>query len=370
MKGQEKPAVDEFAFILLGAVIFIAILAFVLTPTSEPKPLVEPRSIVLRTLNGSSRAVEIVVYGNNTQINMSSEGIISGWVDFSPESFSVSGSKRVTIYFDVPKTAFGSYSGKIILKYIGGEVEIPVSVEVTREITEILSSRLIEPFGEFRLVYSIPSQVIAENSDIYVYRGVFDGNSVSLVGNLSDTSKIKRIYLEFLIEESNKKNDLVVKVNDDVLYKGKGYGLIQLNLTPQKIYNVEFSCGGPGLAFWSETYYKIKYAKIVAEMKSEASKEFTFSLADKEIDNFDHFRLSVLFDKQGTTMPLKDLEIRINNKIVYKGKPPITALIIDIEKDILGNPLYLKNENTIEFKILEGGSYSISSAELEVYYLS
>jgi len=64
------------------------------------------------------------------------------------------------------------------------------------------------------------------------------------------------------------------------------------------------------------------------------------------------------------------LEIKVNGKVVYEGRPHTIYEEIEFSKDIFGNPIYLSKENKIEFKILEQGKWVVKSWSFYVYYLS
>lgn len=364
-KAQTR--IDEFAFILIAGLVFIIILmVFWVPPTETPK--VSPETIYLKGLNGSTISFELNVSGYNIpNVSLSASGEISNWITFSRTLFSVKGFEIVKGRVDIPSYALGTYSGVITVSSSAGEVKIPVKVEVVTSKEKILTSRQIEPFEPFTIKYSPNVEVLDSKRDFEVFATLTQRNTVSLVGRIpkEKLDTIEEAYVYLKISETNKQGNLVVTLNGEKIFDSKASGLIKIPINKTEEYlSVEISCK-PSWMFWVKNYYKVEEAEIVVKYKSLSEKSFNFSLTQDEIKNFDHFEFSTLFKSYST--PIPKLIIKINGKIVYWEKPPLTLLNLNISKDISGASLYLDRENTITFEINEEGFFEFASASLTVY---
>ncbi|OYT42738.1 MAG: hypothetical protein B6U78_00435 [Candidatus Aenigmarchaeota archaeon ex4484_224] len=366
MKGQK---LDEFAFILLAGIIFIAIIVLTLPPAVESKPVVNPRKIVLNGLNGTSRGVSLEIIGNNTNISLSADGEIAKFVDFSDNYFDVFIKKNVLIYFDLPNRV-GKFLGNIYVNYKGGKIKIPVEVNVVSSKEKILSFSEIGPFDPFILEYGENEKILRNETQFEISRGFFGSKIKAISAEINNLNKVEKIVLKFEVIESNKLGDLIIRYNGNVIYKGKpSLGIVELEIPLNKIVNIEFDCEKPSYQFWTSTYYKLKNVRLIEKLKTNAIKTFNFTLSNDQISNFDHFKIALYFDSsqsKGRSL----LEIKVNGKVVYEGRPHTIYEEIEFSKDIFGNPIYLSKENKIEFKILEQGKWVVKSWSFYVYYLS
>ena len=367
-KAQRK--IDEFAFILLGGIILILILMFTWTTPPEPLPYISPLSIEVSVLRGSAKEVLLSINGSATNVSLKAVGDIAKWTKFSKNNFNVYDYGTVSIIFDVPSLAReGLYSGNIIFESLGGKLTIPVSLNVFSEKSMRISYRQIEPFGEFRIEYSPSEVTLEERKDLEVRKGYFGGNFVGFGKKIE--GEIEELKLAIEVEETNGLGNLIVKVNGKEMIDRKlSPGLYEIELPTNLTYvNVEVLCENPGWMFWTSTWYKIKSLKLIAKYKTEAVKEFSFDLTSSEVNNFAFLEISALIGEH--TLPTKKMKIKINDNVVFSGKPPERILRLNVTKDIIGNPLFLREgSNKIEFSIEEEGFFEFESAQLIIYYLS
>jgi len=372
--SKAQARIDEFAFVLLAGIALIILLMVAWTPR-EGVPIVEPTSKSLTILNGTSTTFTLNITGPSiTNVTLSAIGEISNWISFSKNNFDVPQSELVTVYVDVPAYVIPkTYTGKIIVKSTGGSKEIPVTINVVTALAEVLSMRQI-PLGDFSVSYAVGSRVLDSQNNVRVVRSYFSSSDVNLVGILTDEefSIIKDGYIRIIIADTNKLGNLIVELNGAKVYNQIGnLGEILIPLNSSIIHKsnvIKIKAAPPSWMFWRRTIYEIRSVEFVVNFEGISSKQIEFSLNPNEVDGFDHFTLNALLSY---TSPLPELQIRLNDQIVYFQRPPLVVFDAEFKKDILGNPLILyPGNNTISFSLLSAGSLNFTNTILTVYFLS
>jgi hypothetical protein len=64
------------------------------------------------------------------------------------------------------------------------------------------------------------------------------------------------------------------------------------------------------------------------------------------------------------------VEIKVNNQKVFIGKLPITAFILNITKDLMGNNLLLSPSNKVSISLLTEGEIYFSNNIVKIYSYS
>ena len=85
-KGQRTTRVDEFAYILMAAVIFMVILVLVTTTPTEPPPSVSPQTISMSMPFDIAQSVNVTINGTGkilSNVVLQDQGEIKGLVKFS-----------------------------------------------------------------------------------------------------------------------------------------------------------------------------------------------------------------------------------------------------------------------------------------------
>lgn len=370
MKAQAK--IDEFAFVLLAGLILIIILMIAWGTPTEAPPFVQPTSISLTIPRNMSSTFNLNITGGLSNVTLSATGGIGNWISFSKSNFDVSGSTSVRVKVKVPNVATGTYNGRIIVKSVGGQQSVSVNVLVAEQQVEELS-RLIKELGDFSVIYTAGTETLDSKEDIEVSGGYLSTHSKNLVGVLTE-KKLEMVedgYIQLIVDETNNAGNLIVSFNDkDVFNENVGAGEILVPIEKSLIKRsntVKISAGMPGWMFWMSTVYRIRSASFVVNYEGILSKDFPFSLDDNEITNFARFQLS---GKINCTPSRPEMQIKINNQIVYSERPPLTWITPTFDRDILGNSLSLSPENTISFSFDTEASCKISAANLYVYYFT
>lgn len=372
--NKAQARLDEFAFILLAGISLIILLMIVWTTPPENPPVVEPTSKSLTMLNGTTTTFTINITGPRiTNVTLSVTGEISNWISFSENNFDVPQSKLVTVYVNVPtNTIPRTYTGKIIIESTGGREEVSVTIRVVTTPVEVLSTRQIL-LGDFSVSYAVGSKTLDSQENVRVIGGHFSSKTVNLIGILTDEefSILKDGYIRLIIVDTNELGNLIVEVNGVKVYDQVGSpGEILIPLNSSMIYKsniIKIKAAPPTWVFWKSTTYDFRSVEFVVNFKGISSKEIEFSLSPEEVDGFDHFTLSALLTY---TPPLPELQIRINDQIVYFQKPPLAVMRADFKRDILENPLILHaGNNSISFSLLTSGLLEFSNTILTVHYL-
>ncbi|TAL46821.1 hypothetical protein EPN87_04345 [archaeon] len=368
MKGQGK--IDEFAFVLLAGVILIAMLMVVWTTPSEFAPKISPTTKSITAMPGSSTSFVVNVTGPKiTNVTMSATGFASSWISFSDNSFNVPKSTLVTVYVNVPSgIAVGSYTGTITVTSTGGSANMHLTINVQNPGSINFAKRSVA-LGDFSINFLSDAKTLDSQSNVQVSKGAFSENKLSLVGMLDDTevSQASDARIQLVISDTNDQGDLVVNFNGKELYNQHasiGQLTIPLNVSDLSTSNVaRISTTSPGWAFWSTSTYNIRSASMVVNSNGATSKTVNVNLNPNEMVNFDHFTISSLVSYKP---PIPSLKIKVNDQISYFGSVPITALNIDLKRDILGNPLIIGENNTMTFSFDKNGAMDFTNTILTI----
>lgn len=368
MRGQTK--FDEFALVLLGGFILIGILMIALLTPPEFAPEAEPAEISIALQNGTSGSFELNISGKITNVTLRATGEIREWLKFSETKFDLIIDHRIVdVTVNVPASASaGKHEGTIIVKGSGGEVKVPVTIDVS------VAKRLVSKpiiLGDFTVSFVSGSKVIDSKENVFVSKGYFSSQQQNLIGVVDDRELpiITGGVVQLLIEETNRFGNLIVTFNGVKIYDQKtniGEVLIPIDASMIKKTNtVEIKAGNPGFFFWGNTVYKLRSVKFSIDFRGTLSKEFEFSMQQNEIDNFDHFQLTYTVKDSSVTLP--PLFVAINNQTIFSSVPDKKFFNRNFVTDTSGRKLQLFGENKILFEFREEAFYDISNAVLTVF---
>lgn len=372
-----KAQMDEFAWILIGALIFILIITLVWLPSREPSPLVDPKAVELNLVAGSATSFFITINGSApgklSNVTLTPLGGTKDWVSFDQNNFDIEDSVKVRVTVVVPKTVTaGGYIGSIKISSPGGETSVSLRINVVG-ITEVkLKSRPIL-LGDINIKYSVGSESLATRENLEIVKSYFT-ESDEVISIFIPSEKLfitTSGYINLTIEETTKEGNLIVIFNGYGLFNRKvSAGTLLIPIDKILINNTNSltikTTSPPWYKFWSKSVYKIKEASFVMNYQDILERERSFSLSDAEIANFKLFRLTGRVKEY--SKPLGELIIKINNQLVYSKIPPLVSLNETFEKDIFGDMLYLTKDNTISFSFENEAYYKIEDAFLIVYY--
>ena len=366
MKSQAPTKmIDEFAFVLIAALIFIGIMLIFWTTPQELPPSLEPGSISIRMLPNSQKTITFKIIGNLTSVNLIANDTLSQIISFTENNFDVKGEKEIKAILNSP-IGYGIYSGYIIARGKGGEDAIDVKVYVVPTLT--LSKRSIS-IEDFKISNYGGEKVLDNKSDFIVERSLFSSKAARLVFRL-ESLEIEEAKLRLTIDDASGPGYLVVKLNGNTIYKKKitdgHFEEIPLNVSNLKEINfISIEAENEGFGIFFKSFYHFFSAEVRAKYKS-APYSFEIPLSQSEIDNFYAFELSSTLVQQN----YPSVEIKVNNQKVFIGKLPITAFKINITKDLMGNNLLLFPTNNISISLITEGEVFFSNNIVNVYSYS
>lgn len=375
---MKKAEMDEFGWILIGALVFILIVTVVWLPSEEPTPVVDPSSVELNIVAGSATSFFITINGSKagkmTNVTLTALDPICNWISFDRNKLEIEESEKVRVNVIIPKgTTPGTYIGKIKVSSPGGETSVSLKINVVSITEAKIKSRPIF-LGDVNVKYSVGSESLATWKDLEIARSYFTDSDLAV--NISIPVQKLQIttdgYINLTIEEAKNVENLIIVFNGYTLLNIKvGTGTLIVPIDSSMIANknslVVYTVSPPWYNFWSKSAYKIKEMNFFVNYQDIMERERLFDLNDEEIVNFKYFRLTGRVDDYST--PLEEMEIKINNQLVYSNRPPLAFLNETFEKDILGNMLYFRNkDNVISFSFEKNAYYNLEDAFLIVYY--
>ncbi len=373
---QLKAQMDEFAWILMAALVFILIITIIWLPSREPSPLVEPKSVDLILTQGSSTSFFLSINGTSTgklsNVTLTPLGETKNWVSFDKNNFDIEDSAKVRVIAIIPNNVIvGTYTGSIRLSSTGGEVSIPLTINVV-SVTEVkINSRPIF-LGDINVRYFVGPEILASKENFEVTKSYFKESKETLFVSIP-SEKLQLItdgYISLSLQSTNNEGNLIVIFNGYEIFNRKvDAGNITIPIDRSLINNTNTivlqATSPPLYKFWSTTIYNIKELNFVANYQDISKRERLFDLSDREMANFKYFRLT---GTVGEGSKPSELMIKINNQLVYSKIPPLALLNETFEKTIIGDAIYLKAaNNTISFSFEKEATYKIDDAFLIVY---
>jgi hypothetical protein len=368
MKSQASTKIiDEFAFVLLAALVFIGIMLVFWTTPQELPPSLEPRTISVKMLPNSQKMITFKIKGNLTSVNLIANDTLSNIVSFSENNFNVYGEKEVKVTLTAPST-YGRYTGCIIARGKGGEDTIEVKIDVVPTLT--LTSRSLR-IPDFKVSYYGEEKVVDRRSNFTVEKSLLSSKSAKIIF-IPERNEIEEAKLKLFIYDSHGSGSLVVKLNRKTIFKERLSDLnffieIPLNISDIKeenLISIEVENEGFGILFGASC--DISNAEVRVKYKS-IPYSFELPLSQSEIDNFYAIEISSFLVSDSQLPP--SIEIKINNQKVFIGKPS-KELKLNITKDLMGNNLLLSQSNNVSISLITEGEISFTNNIMRIYSYS
>tara|TARA_Y100000310_G_C20699289_1_gene828196 strand:+ start:2670 stop:3836 length:1167 start_codon:yes stop_codon:yes gene_type:complete len=231
----------------------------------------------------------------------------------------------------------------------------PGEVEASQSGTSTTS---LQPIRIYSTVES-ESETIA--TSLKVSRNLLQNNYKTFTFSAEDTEDLDSLSLLFMITES--KGDLIVKLNDNIVYEGE---LTSNNLplslpvsVLEEINVLELSTSSPGLNIFSADYYLLQDVTLVKEYVIEdTTKERTFYVSDPgDVSNVAlSYFITCNSDEEGR------LTIYLNNREEFSDL--VFCEYLD-ERELVLDTDYLTTSNTLTFEI-DQGDYNLDEVDLEI----
>ncbi|MCX6821821.1 MAG: hypothetical protein NTW30_03515 [Candidatus Aenigmarchaeota archaeon] len=217
---------DEFVFVLIaGLIIIIVMLLMWGVPTQTQVPVVSPDSQSLTINKGSSEKFILKINVTSEKVTLTPKGTIKDWISFSNNDFDSSGLSNIEVTVSVPYgTTEMEYSGSIEVESAeGGKVVVPLTVTVisssTKKSTETPQTHYL---GDFTVTYASGSETLKSVSNVEVRKSTSEDKRVSLSGRIEgDMSIVTDGFITIDVLYTNKEGNLVVKLNDNVIFNQK-----------------------------------------------------------------------------------------------------------------------------------------------------
>lgn len=367
-KGQMK--FDEFSLVLVGAIIFMGILAIAFTTPSEFPPKVAPVKVSIDAGQGEYQTFTLNVTGKITGVNVSASGEIAGWMSFSKTDLgAIRESTPVQVTINVPSGASaGAHTGVVTVQSKEGHADVQVTVNVAA--FKKLSSRVI-PVGDFSVSYLSDAQTLDSRNTTFVSRSYLYEKPMTMFGSLTDQqlSIVNGGEVRFNVDDTNDYGPIIVAQNGREIFRevvGPGLVVAPLNVSELKKSNtITIRADYPGLFFWAENLYSISNASVDVSYQGPISKTVNFTLQPEEYNRFDHVQVS--FKVAGASAGLPPMRIALNGKTIFLGVPPSTTFNMQFSRDTFGGPLSLGPSNLLTFSFDQQASYDVSGATLAVF---
>ncbi|MEM5815006.1 MAG: hypothetical protein QXD89_00770 [Candidatus Aenigmatarchaeota archaeon] len=360
MKLQQR-GFDEFALVLVAALIFIGILAIYWSSTEETPPYILPREVMVYLLPNEKTSLTLKILANASNVYLECPEMLN-FVTFSENNFPVDIEKEIKINIIAP-SQYNKYSGYIVARTSGGEDRIKLTIFVVP--TYQLKYRAVT-LPDFDITYYGEEKILTQRDNEFVEKSLFRDKKIKLVFG-ENRSEIEKAYIEVLIDDVIGPGELIIKQNNDILFDKKveiEQIIIPLNLSVLRPINfITIESSNPWWNFVGVTKYRIHSIKLVAKFK-ERGKNFTIQLSRDEIDKFYSLEFSSLTKSYS---PDFELEIRVNNQIVYRSRTSPGVFRVNISRDILGEKLVLSEENLLRFSLMSEGEVSFLNNLIKIY---
>jgi len=218
--------------------------------------------------------------------------------------------------------------------------------------------------GDFSVSYAAGSKIINEQNNVKIEKGMFNNKyhkySVAID---EDMDSVTGGYVIIYVLDTNSLGDLVLKVNNNVVYSQKieaGEINIPIDKTYLLSYNIiEISTTGPGWQFWTSSFYYMDKIKFGINYYGNLQKQETFTLYDNELQNFKSGSVNFyVMSTEGTG----NLMIDINGHNIYKGQASG-----DVSKSFsIFDVGLIRGQNTITFSTEKGSAYDIDDAAIVI----
>lgn len=267
----------------------------------------------------------------------------------------------------------------------GGELDETSSVGKT-DVTELLSISNVGTVGEgnlaLRHIYLGDSYVtfkpvsgakLEEEGPWTVARGILtlQEQELHFIANEDEFDAIAGGVLSFHIVDSNKYGALLVKLNDKVIWSGMPdvNDMIQIDMEPfvsilsNGDNKITIGAASSGWRVWAPTVYIFDNMELSEKTYEKASKTFDFELSSTEVANWEVGRVVFKIDAADNS---DDLTIKINDAVVFKGRPSPKGVSYTIDfSSVIAD--VKSGKNTLSLEAGKSASYDVKELEVIVF---
>ena len=198
-------------------------------------------------------------------------------------------------------------------------------LEESQIIMEHISDKEVEhDLPSINLYTSTESDVIKEESSVYVKNGLFDTQGKEIEFRIDDPSNTKNVLISFYAKKS--KGRLIMTLNNYEIYNNK---VEKVNINPIKVSKdliaerniLSIEVSGVGAAFWSTNEYLLENFKVTGDVTDVSTREseLKFIIPQSEAKNIEKAELRFVPECQAGNVGV--LDILINNNVIYSSVP-------------------------------------------------
>lgn len=221
------------------------------------------------------------------------------------------------------------------------------------------------PLGTFTVGQTLGEETAKEVPEMKIENGWFRQHSeaVAFPGEGAVSA-----YITFTVEAMNKYGRLQLLLNNrpifDNVTKPGNYRIEIVQPAADNMLSIRAESSGP--KFWAPTTYIIKDLKVVVKRYGSQEMAIPFTVYDYEATGWERGRISFGIDD---AILSGDLVITANNNEVYRDRPISRSLLY--QKDFSREAAQIKvGENTLRIKAEKGGKYSISNADMIIFFFA
>ncbi|VVB60807.1 Uncharacterised protein [uncultured archaeon] len=221
------------------------------------------------------------------------------------------------------------------------------------------------PLGSFEAGQTLGEEVAKNISEATIQNGVFSEHSESFP--FAGNGAIKA-YMTFDVADTNAYGNLQLYFNGREIYNNVTQpGTYRVEMTqPAASNTLEIKTTSSGAKFWAPTTYILRNIKLVVERYGNQEYVIPFTVFDYEAIGWSTGRLLFGIDD---AIIAGDLLANVNGQEVYRDRPISRSMVYQTDFTKEKAQIHA-GENTIRFRTEKDGKYSISNAELLLFFFT
>jgi hypothetical protein len=211
--------------------------------------------------------------------------------------------------------------------------------------------------------------VFSETEQFSVVRGAISQKEkeIKFFINPEDLALVQRGKLSFNLIKTNSYGALQVYLNGHQIYSDyPETGIIEIDVAPYGVLFttgenvIDIKCTSSGWRLWAPTEYIIESFTLLEEARNVDEQELEFTLSGAEAGSSSLGR--IIFNVKDSQND-GELTVMVNDVQVWEGRPKASTY----DTEFAGTNLR-SGRNTLAFRVLPGGRYTISNVELVLSY--
>lgn len=215
----------------------------------------------------------------------------------------------------------------------------------------------------------VEKMVFSESSPFTIVRGAISQKEHEIRFNVAQEELpfIERGKITFNVINTNSYGSMQILLNGQLIWSNYSEpGIVEIDVGPYGgLFRsgenlVEVECTSSGWRVWAPTEYVIEAFTLLEEARTLDEKNLDFTLSGAEAASTSLGKVVFTVSDSQTDGPLV---IKVNAAQTWEGKPSISTY----DTEFPGTNLKA-GKNTVTFKVLPGGRYSLSKSEVVLSY--